>query len=209
MTPVDNNSAAFVAGYIPTDVNGDGMIDTGDMPIIDNNSADYVTAAFPASTNTLPTVNTAMVTNITTTTGICGGNVTSEGSSMVSARGVCWSNSPNPLATGNHTTDGNGTGSFISNLFGLIPGTLYYVRAYATNGAGTAYGNNIEFFTSLFTPGNGVTDIDGNIYTSVNLGSQEWMSENLIVTHYRNGEIIPNITDNSWNNFPSGAYCAV
>lgn len=99
------------------------------------------------STVALPTVTTAAVINITQTTATSGGNVTSAGGANVTARGVCWSTSQSPVVTGNHTCDGTGTGSFVSNITGLTPGTLYYVRAYATNSGGTAYGNQLSFTT--------------------------------------------------------------
>ena len=96
----------------------------------------------------LPTVTTNTITNITQTTATGGGNVTTAGSSTVTARGVCWSTSHNPTVSGNHTTNGTGTGSFTSNITGLTANTTYYVRAYAMNSAGTAYGGEVSFTTS-------------------------------------------------------------
>jgi len=96
---------------------------------------------------TLPTVTTSQVTNITQTTATGGGNVTSAGGGTVTARGVCWSTSHNPTTSSSHTTDGSGTGSFTSSLTNLTPNTTYYVRAYATNSAGTAYGSEVSFTT--------------------------------------------------------------
>ena len=93
------------------------------------------------------TVTTSSITNITGNTAVCGGNVTSDGNATVTARGVCWSTSPNPTIGHNRTTDGSGTGSFTSNITGLQPGTTYYVRAYATNSQGTAYGEELTFTT--------------------------------------------------------------
>ncbi len=95
----------------------------------------------------LPTVTTNTITNITQTSATGGGNVVNAGSSTVTARGVCWSTSHNPTVSGNHTTNGTGTGSFTSNIAGLTANTTYYVRAYATNSAGTAYGNEVCFTT--------------------------------------------------------------
>ncbi len=99
----------------------------------------------------IPTVTTAIVTNITQTTATSGGDVTSDGGATVMVRGVCWSTSSNPTTANNHTTDGSGTGTFVSNLTGLTANTLYYVRAYATNSVGTAYGNELTF-TTLSNP---------------------------------------------------------
>jgi hypothetical protein len=95
----------------------------------------------------LPTVTTTAATNITTTTVTSGGNVTSDGGASVTARGVCWSTSSNPTLANNITTDGSGTGVFVSNLTGLNPNTLYYVKAYATNSMGTTYGDEVSFTT--------------------------------------------------------------
>jgi hypothetical protein len=89
---------------------------------------------------TIPTVLTTVASIINQTTATCGGNVTSDGGAAVTARGVCWNTTANPTTTNNHTNDGTGTGSFISNLTGLTAGTSYYYRAYATNSMGTAYG---------------------------------------------------------------------
>ncbi len=94
------------------------------------------------------TVTTTVVTNIASTTATSGGNVVSEGLSGVTARGICWSTASPPTIYGNNSADGSGTGEFVSTLAGLSPNTLYYVRAYATNSAGTAYGNEISFTTS-------------------------------------------------------------
>jgi len=98
-------------------------------------------------TGTLPGVTTDSVVNITANSAICGGNVTSEYGIPVTARGVCWSLLPNPTIDDSHTTDGSDTGTFVSNLTGLIKDTLYYVRAYATNSYGTAYGDELNFMT--------------------------------------------------------------
>ena len=94
-----------------------------------------------------PTVTTNSVTNNVGTTATCGGNVTTDGGANVTARGVCWATSQNPTTANAKTSDGTGTGTFTSSLTGLSPATQYYVRAYATNSAGTAYGNQTSFTT--------------------------------------------------------------
>ena len=95
----------------------------------------------------LPTVTTTDVTDITQNTAVSGGNVTDDGGAAVTARGVCWSTSQNPTVSDNHTSDGNGTGSFTSNLTNLTANTTYYIRAYATNSEGTSYGEQKSFTT--------------------------------------------------------------
>ncbi|MCX6223510.1 MAG: hypothetical protein NTV01_01935 [Bacteroidia bacterium] len=94
-----------------------------------------------------PTVTTFTISFITSTTAIGGGYVTSDGNATVTTRGICWSTSQNPTTAGSKTSDGTGTGAFTSSLTGLMPGTNYYVRAYAINIAGITYGGQISFKT--------------------------------------------------------------
>ncbi len=100
----------------------------------------------------VPTVTTDEISAITSSSGTGGGTVVSEGGASVSARGVCWSTSESPTISDNRTTDGSGTGSFTSSISGLSPGTTYYVRAYATNSIGTAYGSQVSFETETTLP---------------------------------------------------------
>ena len=96
---------------------------------------------------TLASVTTTPITNTAQFSASSGGNVTSDGWSTITARGVCWSTTANPTITNNHTSDGTGTGTFASNIAGLSPGILYHIRAYATNSMGTAYGNDLSLTT--------------------------------------------------------------
>ena len=117
----------------------------------------------------LPTVTTTEVTNITSNSATCGGNVTSDGNGTVTACGICWSTSPNPTIDDNKTTDGSGTGSFTSSLSNLASQTTYYVRAYATNEKGTGYGEQKSFTTrkvfeeTVDTDGNSIMTLNGNV----------------------------------------------
>lgn len=88
----------------------------------------------------LPQVKTDTISDITETIALCGGNVIYDGNHAVMSRGVCWSTSHNPTIVDQHTSDGSEVGMFKSVISGLIAGTTYYVRAYATNANGTAYG---------------------------------------------------------------------
>ena len=108
---------------------------------------------------TLPTLTTTAVSDIDKNTATGGGNVTADGGATVTTRGICWSTSQNPTVSGSHTTDGTGTGSFTSAMTGLTANTTYYVRAYATNSAGTAYGEEVSFTT---LPDGIPGDVDGN-----------------------------------------------
>jgi len=96
---------------------------------------------------TPPVLTTTAVTVISYTTATSGGDVTNDGGAVIVSRGVCWSISQNPTISNSSTTNGSSTGSFISNLTALIAGTTYYVRAHATNSAGTGYGNQVSFTT--------------------------------------------------------------
>ena len=100
---------------------------------------------------TLPNVtSTAIATSISTTNATSGGDIISDGGSSITARGVCWSTSENPTIFNFKTTDTGTIGTYTSNLIGLLKGTLYYVRAYATNSIGTTYGKQIIFTTLSF-----------------------------------------------------------
>jgi len=157
------------------------------------------------SAGKVPELTTSEVTDIRATSATCGGTITSDGGSTVTARGVCWSTGQTPIVKNYKTNDGTGVGSFTSNIIGLESGTDYYVRAYATNSIGTGYGSTMSFSTLAVGT---VIDIDGNVYRTIKIGNQWWMAENLKVTHYCNGDAIPNVTDNStWSNLTTGAYC--
>ena len=161
--------------------------------------------SFTSQSVLLPTLTTTAVTSITQTAAVSGGNVTDDGGAAVTARGVCWSTSTNPTTEDNSTSDGSGTGVFTSNLTGLSPNTIYYVRAYAVNSAGVSYGNQVSFTTLL--PGQ-ILDADWNVYNPVTIGSQVWMVENLKTTKYNDGTDIPLVTDDyEWGDLTTDAYC--
>ncbi len=96
----------------------------------------------------IPVVTTSEISNITATTAKSGGNITDEGNSTVTARGVCWSTNATPTISDSKTADGAGAGSFSSSLSDLFGGTTYFVRAYAANDAGTGYGMALSFKTT-------------------------------------------------------------
>lgn len=109
---------------------------------------------FSASTVTSPTVTTNAVSDITSSSAVSGGNISSDGGEAVTQSGICWSNSPNPTTSGEKTTDGSASGSWSSSMTGLTPSTTYYVKAYAVNGSGTSYGSERSFTTNsaAYTP---------------------------------------------------------
>ena len=111
-----------------------------------------------ASAAVAPTVgSTTAITSITQTTASSGGTITSDGGSAITAKGICWSTSSGPVATGSHTSDGTGTSTFTSAITGLTGNTLYYVRAYVTNGVTTSYGNQVTFTSGPVGPTVGTT----------------------------------------------------
>jgi uncharacterized protein (TIGR02145 family) len=164
----------------------------------------------------LATLSTLPMGNITATSAVSGGNITGGGGTPVTQRGVCWTTAPNPTTANNTTNDGSGLGSYTSTLTGLVAGATYYVRAYAINSAGTAYGNQVQFTAAggggadYLNPNltyGSVTDQNGNTYATIVIGTQEWMAENLRTTTYANGDPIPNVTDGSqWIGLSTGAW---
>lgn len=152
------------------------------------------------SKDELAVLTTASPSDIEVTNAISGGTITSDSGTPVSVRGVCWSTAKAPTIANSKTEDGAGTGSFTSSITGLAANTTYYVRAYATNGGGTVYGNESSFMTF------GVIDIDGNKYHSLVIGTQEWMLGNLKTTSFSDGSEIPSITSGTdWANLTTGA----
>ncbi len=112
---------------------------------------------------TVPAVTTATVSAVTQTTAQCGGTVTSDGGAAVTERGVCWSASTVPTTANSKATSGTGIGSYTGSLTGLTSGTKYYVRAYATNDAGTGYGvtDSLTTLSLLQTTSSFDTDAEG------------------------------------------------
>ncbi len=129
------NYTAHLNGYI-------------DQTIIDNPTTDS-TYTFSMTLLSLPSVETYTVTDIMQNTATGHGDVTSDGGETVTARGVCWNTTGSPTLADNFAEDGTGTGPFSSLITGLTANTPYYVRAYATNTSGTAYGDEVTFTSSL------------------------------------------------------------
>ena len=120
----------------------------------------------------LPTVVTNAVGDIAVTTATAGGTITGDGGGGISERGVCYSMQENPTILGPHTSDGFGSGSFSSQLTGLQPATQYYVRAYATNKKGVAYGEQVSFTTNDYTlPVVGAVMVENTKHTTADVSA--------------------------------------
>ncbi|MGV8111524.1 MAG: hypothetical protein AB2L17_01330 [Lentimicrobium sp.] len=156
--------------------------------------------SFLSDTVTIPTVSTDMVTNLTSNSVICGGNVINNGFTTVFARGVCWDTTGNPTLQNclGFTSDGQGIGLFTSYINNLSPSTAYYVKAYATNSKGTSYGNQRNFTTTPSWSCGEVISINhtagsiapvaksvnyGTVQTNLSGSSKCWITQNLGADH--------------------------
>lgn len=146
-----------------------------------------------------PTVSTTAIHDVDLTSAKAGGTIVNENGNAITQKGICWSSEPLPtVALASKTEQGGGSEIFEGSISNLIPDTRYYVRAYATNVAGTSYGNQFYFRSRIQT--DPVIDYDGNVYQTIKIGNQIWMKENLRNTHYCNGDEIPNNLEPYWNN---------
>ena len=149
-----------------------------------------------------PEVTIQAITDITRTSANIGATLDSDGGLPVTSKGICWSESHFPTTDNNKIEELSDQNIMNFKLEGLLPNSTFYVRAFATNQLGTSYGEEVEFTTYE------VLDTDGNGYHAVTIGSQVWLTTNLKVTKYRNGDAIPNVPDPvQWGERTSGAYC--
>jgi uncharacterized protein (TIGR02145 family) len=125
---------------------------------------------------TIPAVSSSTITNITSTTATVGGNVTSDGNGTITERGVYWSTSQNPETTGTKLQIGSGTGTFSTSLTGLTANTTYYIKAYAINSKGPAYGLQVNFITV------GNSSFPSFVFTKTVSGFQQIFSANIDFT---------------------------
>jgi uncharacterized protein (TIGR02145 family) len=153
----------------------------------------------------VPLVLTSAVINIANESAELGGNIQHDGGNKITDRGVCWSINSKPGLNDNKISDGSGTGKFTVKATGLSPNTKYFVRAFATYEQETVYGGELSFIT---LKENEVSDIDGNIYKTVEIGTQIWLAENLKTTTLNDGTAIENpLNSSDWNELKTPGYC--
>lgn len=159
----------------------------------------------------LPSITTLPASNITMNAVNIGGTISSDGGYPIIAKGIVWDLMPQPtVSMSTKTSEGTGTTAFVSSITGLNSSTVYFARAYATTQLGTSYGNDVSFTTSATnaTTGTPITDIDGNSYKTIVVGTQEWMAENLKTTKFNDGTPIQLVeVQSTWTSFTSSAYC--
>ncbi|MFZ4455481.1 MAG: FISUMP domain-containing protein [Bacteroidales bacterium] len=151
--------------------------------------------------------NPTKVLDVLATMANLSGEITDTGGTEIVERGICWSNNHQPTIS-DKTSLAVTTNTYAALLCGLEPSTTYYARAYAKTNTSVVYADEVSFTTKDAT--NTVTDIDGNRYDVVTIGSLTWMVQNLRVTKYSNGDPIPNVqVGGEWNQLTSGAYCEI
>jgi uncharacterized protein (TIGR02145 family) len=131
----------------------------------------------------IPTLSTSSISGITTTSAISGGNITSNGGSQIVSEGICWSITDNPTTADNKTTDNGSSSLFNGTMTGLSPNTTYFVRAWATNGVGTSYGQSVSFTTLGDSPVINVLEVSDLNTTSATLNGT--INPNYLSTTYQ------------------------
>jgi len=146
----DNSDVATIQGNTVTIV-GTGTAELTATQDFDENYASALVSVTLTVLPVVPTVTTATVSSVSASSAVSGGNLTNNGGTESTIKGIVWAttNMPTVESYGGITNDGTGTGSYISSLTGLSPNTTYYVRAYATNSAGTSYGSEVSFTTTI------------------------------------------------------------
>jgi uncharacterized protein (TIGR02145 family) len=210
------NSLPTIADPHSSDGNGEGVfgsILTGLIPdttyyvrafAINNGGVAYgnEVSFMTSDTGLVASVITSAVIDVTLTSAISGGIVNSQGSSAVTARGVCWSQTMNPTILDSHTIDGSGEGTFTSYITGLGENLTYHIRAYASNAEGTAYGTDLTFQTYVGPCLDQPTVLyEGQTYNTVKIGDQCWLKENLNIGTRIDG------SQNQTNNSSIEKYC--
>lgn len=164
-----------------------------------------------------PIVNIDSVGNITTTSAKVWATVSGLTGASTYQSGFVWDTIPDPSINRNlnYATKGSVSAGFNTVMQNLSPCTTYYVKAYASDIGGLSYSNEVSFKTDTIPvppppppAPSSVTDFDGNMYPVVKIGNKHWTAKNLDVSHYRNGDPIPQVQDSAtWANLTTGAWC--
>ena len=163
---------------------------------------------------TVPILTTKTTTSITANSAVSGGDITNNGGSEITEKGICWSKNPNPTVTDNKISNGKGSEPFTSNITGLSGGTQYYVRAYAINATGTGYGSDVSFtstatlatFTTPITSGE-ITDTSSIVSVTIQSNGGATITERGICWSLtdnptiNNNKIVAPISQSNQNNF--------
>jgi uncharacterized protein (TIGR02145 family) len=165
----------------------------------------------------IPATLTASVESFATTYAVSGGHISDDGGGIITERGICWNTSGNPTTGDNKAINDIQSMEFTCLLRGLTPGTTYFIRAFAVNSAGTAYSDQLSFttdvavdpvvFNSALTYGT-ISDIEGNNYKTIQIGTRIWMAENLRTTKFNDGNDIPLVSGiTEWSALSTPGYC--
>jgi uncharacterized protein (TIGR02145 family) len=213
-TPISSNSHIESLGIFSS--KGSFQVNVGDLMVnttyffrafVNINGEDIYAEEvkqFKTKEYNLAELTTSAISALTSSSATTGGNISEDGGTSVTSRGVCWNTAGTPTLSDDTTINSLGTGIYISNITGLTPNTIYYIRAYATNSVGTAYGNQLSFVTDPVI----WADIEGNSYNVIRIGTQLWMKENLKTTKYNDNTAIPNVIDSiQWTTLITPSYC--
>jgi uncharacterized protein (TIGR02145 family) len=191
---------------------------TGDMQVWNGTSWENVSAGLPGQLLTissmgipiwqpspnivLPTVNLSGLYKILPFSIDFSADISSDGGGQILAKGIVYSTHNLPTLLDFTIMRGPDAGSFTGSISSLLPNTTYYIRAFATNNLGTRYSNQLLENTSLIA-----TDIDGNMYPGIKIGTQTWLSKNLNVTKYQNNDNIDHVISSiTWLSLVEGAW---
>lgn len=160
---------------------------------------------FRTQNPSLPAITLGNAFNILTNTAECQLSVSNQYLSNVTSLGVCWATHSSPGTNDSKVILAAGSSTYPIAMNFLFGNTTYYARAFVSSSIGVVYSNEISFKTVLET----VTDIDGNVYPTVKIGSQVWMAANLRVSRYADGSNIPVVAPQSiWGTIATGACCS-
>lgn len=156
-----------------------------------------------------PSIATVKLSNIDLNTVEVETEIVYTHNSPITEKGICWSTGTNPdINTGTKAVDASANLTFSNVIGSLNPWTAYYVRGYAITGLGTFYGAVLQVVIIPTVSYGNVTDIDGNNYRTVVIGTKEWMADNLKVAHYNDGTTISSATQDIFKTTGSGAHIA-